>query len=869
MKRAILLLILATTCLVANAQRQVIYLPTQNGVEVTNVEDYRWVYATSAGCNVQIGPQTRVITATIPFAQIRDSLGRNFAQVTQRYFVGGTPSTRSALVQLKSIRNVITKGGYTTIQIRNPDQEYQVTESLQDVIDLVSFPIGDGSGVSGGGIITPDTLYIVNDGGGANPDTIIIDLSSLADGNGIFGVPDTVPSGMVATIDSGITFQGLQPTTFFNIDMDQGLYGTDYTQNDDTLKFRFYDLGSDSWIVVDANGIDIHSDGPDKIFLDGAVRVTDLVTDPATKLVGTDADGDLSSLVLGTNLSISGDTLNATSPPAGITGTGLATRIAAWTASGALGYDVSMVLDTVNNRMGVNTQAPVRTLDVTGTARISNLTTDTPTRLVGADADGDLGDAGSVGSAQVAFGGGNYIASSPTHTYAASNSGNNTTGLFVGPTLTATANNDAYAAFQVDGTFVPGAFTGTKPLIAVFSGSQTAAHSPYISITEGNSVTPPYISFYRNTTNNLSTGTLRTVFSGNGVSNVTPTFSASDDENGMQFALGNSSSLVYANLLGTGDVIPRAASITKTTHRFKGNLYAQEIIAGSDMDSGNSAVDGIIRSGQKNNTSTNIAGSNLTIQGGNGTGNSATGGNIIFQTPNLQASGTSLQTYVNAARFVRTTQNFLVGHTTDAVARLDVNSSGTTSASDAANFANSLDSTILRVRSDRRVGINTTTPDVSLDCGENTDQIKLPGGTTAQRAAVNNSIRYNSDVEGFEAREGGTWYRLTSSKTPAVTAGAGLGTGGTVSCVGNDLGGTVVFTTGTSAVAGDLFTLTFANAFDPAAQVTTTFSAKSTSAATAMTTMYIGVEGTTYFTLTSASALPDGTTHTINYKISQ
>ena len=202
-------------------------------------------------------------------------------------------------------------------------------------------------------------------------------------------------------------------------------------------------------------------------------------------------------------------------------------------------------------------------------------------------------------------------------------------------------------------------------------------------------------------------------------------------------------------------------------------------------------------------------------------------------------------------------------------ARLDVNGSGATSATNALDVANSNDSTILLVRNDRRVGINTTTPDVSLDCGENTDQIKLPGGTTAQRAAVNNSIRYNSDVEGFEAREGGTWYRLTSSKTPAVTAGAGLGTGGTVSCVGNDLGGTVVFTTGTSAVAGDLFTLTFANAFDPAAQVTTTFSAKSTSAATAMTTMYIGVEGTTYFTLTSASALPDGTTHTINYKISQ
>jgi len=38
-----------------------------------------------------------------------------------------------------------------------------------------------------------------------------------------------------------------------------------------------------------------------------------------------------------------------------------------------------------------SSSVPVRTLDVTGEVRISDLTTDTPTRIVGADADGDLG----------------------------------------------------------------------------------------------------------------------------------------------------------------------------------------------------------------------------------------------------------------------------------------------------------------------------------------------------------------------------------------------------------------------------------------------------------------------------------------------
>ena len=48
---------------------------------------------------------------------------------------------------------------------------------------------------------------------------------------------------------------------------------------------------------------------------------------------------------------------------------------------------------TINNagRVGIGTTSPARTLHVEGEARISDLTTDTPTRIVGADADGDLG----------------------------------------------------------------------------------------------------------------------------------------------------------------------------------------------------------------------------------------------------------------------------------------------------------------------------------------------------------------------------------------------------------------------------------------------------------------------------------------------
>lgn len=47
-------------------------------------------------------------------------------------------------------------------------------------------------------------------------------------------------------------------------------------------------------------------------------------------------------------------------------------------------------LSQINNKVGINNIAPARTLHVTGEARITDLTTDAPTELLGADGDGDL-----------------------------------------------------------------------------------------------------------------------------------------------------------------------------------------------------------------------------------------------------------------------------------------------------------------------------------------------------------------------------------------------------------------------------------------------------------------------------------------------
>ena len=71
--------------------------------------------------------------------------------------------------------------------------------------------------------------------------------------------------------------------------------------------------------------------------------------------------------------------------------------------------------------------------------------------------------------------------------------------------------------------------------------------------------------------------------------------------------------------------------------------------------------------------------------------------------------------------------------------------------------------------SENRIGVNQTSPDVSLDLGANTDSIHVPVGTTAQRPAspAAGYFRYNSTTGGFEGY------------TDAWGAIAGSGGGGT------------------------------------------------------------------------------------------
>ena len=86
------------------------------------------------------------------------------------------------------------------------------------------------------------------------------------------------------------------------------------------------------------------------------------------------------NILIGTNITLPDGSSNAMNLGSVLFGTGLYSNTSVKNSTGSTG-----------GKIGILTNTPARELHVAGEARITDLTTDTPTRIVGADADGDLG----------------------------------------------------------------------------------------------------------------------------------------------------------------------------------------------------------------------------------------------------------------------------------------------------------------------------------------------------------------------------------------------------------------------------------------------------------------------------------------------
>jgi hypothetical protein len=159
------------------------------------------------------------------------------------------------------------------------------------------------------------------------------------------------------------------------------------------------------------------------------------------------------------------------------------------------------------NKLGINIASAARTLTVGGEVRITDLTTDTPTRIVGADADGDLG-AITVGTG-LSLTAGTLTATGTTET--ASNGLTKTVNdIQLGGALTAntTITGGAFGlTVSTTGSGVSGV-TATSSTLYGVSATSTAGTAAYYGVTENATTNTLLLSQYlaRQTTGTAANG---------------------------------------------------------------------------------------------------------------------------------------------------------------------------------------------------------------------------------------------------------------------------------------------------------------------------------------------------------------------------
>jgi len=517
----------------------------------------------------------------------------------------------------------------------------------------------------------------------------------------------------------------------------------------------------------------------------------------------------------------------------GITGTGLANRLAYWTAAGAIGYESTLLVDTVNNRLMIGSQsAPTTTLDVDGN-----------------------------------------ISLYPDHTLAFKDTSSTVPFITVkGVRFLHTLDNRAST------------LTSQNLFLGYESGNTTM--TGFLNIGIGRDVLKSITSGTRN----LAIGP----GAGDAITTGTNNFALGENTLGGCSGCGSNVAVGVGLLRATGvgdyNVVIGEASANGGSYAASSNV----IVGGQSGQSITSSANNVLIGGRFTGLGLTTGGSNILI--GNSCADDITTGtsNVIIGTGAASLSSTAALTgtillghesgQTNTASNVlyiensnsstpliggSFSSNFVGINTTVANidAALEVTGTGATSSTMGFDVSNSNDSIIIAARNDRRVGINTATPDVSLDAGDNTDAIKIPSGTTAQEPAVNNTMRFNSDRESLDARENGVVYRLTSSKTPSIAAGAAAGTGPTIAVAGNDLSMKVTLTTGTTATTGALFTVTYASSMDAGVTNYPVFSCADVDC-TGLN-LYVSAESNTAFTISTQNAPTDAVQYIINIHIGQ
>ena len=147
--------------------------------------------------------------------------------------------------------------------------------------------------------------------------------------------------------------------------------------------------------------------------------------------------------------------------------------------------------------------------------------------------------------------------------------------------------------------------------------------------------------------------------------------------------------------------------------------------------------------------------------------------------------------------------------------------------------------------------------------------LPLPGGQVYPAGALD----YNPTDQNLYVSNGLVWKALPSvnvSATPTYLAGAGAGTGPTISVTGNNLGGQISVLTGSGPTASSVVATVVFNGSYVTGPVSVVLSPgnANTAALTGAGKVYVGTFGATNFTITvGSSALSATTQYLWNYAV--
>lgn len=259
----------------------------------------------------------------------------------------------------------------------------------------------------------------------------------------------------------------------------------------------------------------------------------------------------------------------------------------------------------------------------------------------------------------------------------------------------------------------------------------------------------------------------------------------------------------------------------------------------------------------KNTTGNNNLGIGVSVLGGNTTGaNNAIVGNYAFANAgNTTSNGNVALGYQTGSAVQNANNNVFLGYQ---AGYTDVSGGGNIFIGYQAGYNETGSSKLYIANS------STATPLIYGDFS--TGQLTINGGITVTGAAQFNGTLTVTGAATFNGTLTVNHHVITgnASGSTTIAAGAGAGTGPTVSITGNDTSGTITVTTGTSPAAGVLATVTFASAYGSAPGVIL-----EPTGGNGATLQHYTTTTTTTFSLNSNNVPAASTAYTYRYMVMQ